>query len=57
MGGIPLVYPVFGLVDKERTKNVPHHGFANSLTWKYDGVVHDDDQSVAVQLCRCRQSK
>ncbi|KAJ3415280.1 hypothetical protein HDV05_005290 [Chytridiales sp. JEL 0842] len=46
-GGIPLVFPKFGLTPGSK---MPQHGFGRNSTWKWLGTVTDNSQETTVSF-------
>lgn len=49
-GGIPVVFPCFGIPTHPEHMKLKAHGFARSELWKWDGVVMDNEAGVSVRL-------
>ncbi|KAK3180162.1 hypothetical protein K4F52_008464 [Lecanicillium sp. MT-2017a] len=50
-GGIPLVFPVFGVApDHDATKTLPQHGFARNSRWEFLGKSTSEGSSSNVKL-------
>lgn len=52
-GGIPVVFPCFGAPSHPEHAKLGQHGFARSETWKWGGVVMDNEAGVSVRLGLC----
>lgn len=50
-GGIPIVFPTFGLPALPQFSKLKQHGYARSSTWSFNSVLVDDDSNVSVKLC------
>ncbi|EIW86706.1 galactose mutarotase-like protein [Coniophora puteana RWD-64-598 SS2] len=49
-GGIPVVFPCFGLPSHPDHVRLDQHGFARKEIWKFDEVVMDNAAGVSVRL-------
>ena len=49
-GGIPVVFPCFGLPVHPQHSKLSQHGFARSELWKWDKVLAETETEVSVQL-------
>ncbi|KAJ3553039.1 hypothetical protein NM688_g3832 [Phlebia brevispora] len=49
-GGIPLVFPCFGPPSRPEHSKLAQHGFARSETWKFGGIVMDNEAGVSVKF-------
>lgn len=49
-GGIPVVFPCFGPPTHPDHLKLAQHGFARSVTWKFDSVITDNEAGVSIGL-------